>query len=56
MGRLLIGTSTWSNHEGFYPPGAKPAVASAERHPREMRDASVLALFRADSLPHRPVA
>jgi uncharacterized protein YecE (DUF72 family) len=25
MGRLLIGTSAWSDHEGFYPPGTKPA-------------------------------
>ena len=25
MGRLLIGTSAWSDHEGFYPPGLKPS-------------------------------
>ncbi len=25
MGRLRIGTSAWSDHEGFYPPGTKPA-------------------------------
>ncbi|MDI3339156.1 MAG: DUF72 domain-containing protein [Sphaerobacter sp.] len=25
MGRLLIGTSSWSDHDPFYPPGTKPA-------------------------------
>lgn len=25
MGQLLIGTSSWTDHEGFYPPGIKPA-------------------------------
>ena len=24
MGRLLIGTSSWTDHEGFYPPGIQP--------------------------------
>ena len=25
MGTLLVGTSSWSQHGGFYPPGTKPA-------------------------------
>jgi uncharacterized protein YecE (DUF72 family) len=25
MGRILIGTSAWSDHDPFYPPGTKPA-------------------------------
>lgn len=25
MGRILIGTSSWSDHDPFYPPGTKPA-------------------------------
>lgn len=25
MGTLLIGTSAWSDHDPFYPPGLKPA-------------------------------
>ncbi len=26
MGRILIGTSAWSDHDPFYPPGTKPAA------------------------------
>ena len=25
MGAVLIGTSAWSDHDGFYPPGTRPA-------------------------------
>ena len=24
-GRILVGTSAWSDHDPFYPPGTKPA-------------------------------
>ena len=25
MGRILVGTAAWSDHDPFYPPGTTPA-------------------------------